>query len=57
MFMLRIQNKLCLQETGGMVDLCAAQIVFASMDDSSGIPVNNVEQCVCPLQYTVSADI
>ncbi|KAI0234308.1 hypothetical protein LSAT2_015485 [Lamellibrachia satsuma] len=38
--------------TGAMVDLCAAQIVFASMDNSSGIPVNNVEQCDCPLHYT-----
>ena len=39
-----------------MVDLCAAQIVFASTDNSSGIPVNNVEQCDCPLHYTVRAN-
>ena len=39
-----------------MVDLCAAQIVFASADNSSGIPVNNVEQCDCPLHYTVRAN-
>ncbi|XP_064617027.1 laminin subunit gamma-1-like [Liolophura sinensis] len=38
-------------KTDAFVQLSQASMQFSSRDNSSGIPVNNVEQCVCPDGY------
>ena len=57
MFQMTDQERAVSPVAGAYTDLYSAYLEYATQNSEDGDPINNIETCTCPEEYTVSLSL